>query len=107
MKTRQEYEAILAAATERTFQTSFELRKSGRQISAVKSRDPNSGGTSESSIADRLAHREDVLTVGELAKLLKISDQSIYRMISAGQVPAIAIRGIFRFDAQEIARWLR
>ena len=50
----------------------------------------------------------ELLTVGELAKKLKIHKHSIYRLISKKTIPHFKIPGVgIRFDPDEIEKWAR
>jgi excisionase family DNA binding protein len=67
----------------------------------------NSERGNEPSIADQIERMTHVLTVGELAALLQVSDQTIYRMIGDQTIPFFLVRGSYRFDPRQIAAWLR
>lgn len=48
------------------------------------------------------------LKVGEVAELLGVSRQTVYRMAAAGRIPCVVIsRRIIRFDADAISDWLQ
>ncbi len=46
------------------------------------------------------------LTVAELAEYLKISRSMIYRLLKRGELPGFKIGSDWRFNAEEIDRWL-
>ena len=46
------------------------------------------------------------LTVTELAQYLKISRSMIYRLLKRGELPGFKIGSDWRFNAEEIDRWL-
>ena len=49
----------------------------------------------------------DILTVRETAKLLKISEATIYRMVEKKEIPYIRVgEKIIRFRRSDIDRWL-
>jgi excisionase family DNA binding protein len=47
-----------------------------------------------------------VLTVNELSDYLKVHPSTIYRLLKAGQLPAFRIGSDWRFNVEEIERWL-
>jgi excisionase family DNA binding protein len=49
----------------------------------------------------------ELLTVNELAELLKISRNKVVLMARRGEIPAISVGGKLRFDADEIEKWLK
>jgi excisionase family DNA binding protein len=58
-------------------------------------------------IADRIERMPHALAVRELAIILQVSDQTIYRMIADQAIPFFLVRGSYRFDPKQIAEWLR
>ena len=49
---------------------------------------------------------EGLLTVKELAKLLRLSRQTIYKMLEEGSIPALRMGSQWRFDRDTIEAWL-
>lgn len=47
-----------------------------------------------------------VLTVDEVASLLKLTRVTIYRMAKAGDIPALKVGKVWRFPEEEIEAWL-
>ena len=47
-----------------------------------------------------------LLTVNETADRLRISQMTLYRLIRAGEVPAMRIGNQLRVDEQELAQYL-
>jgi len=47
-----------------------------------------------------------LLTVNELANLLRLDIQTVYRKVKKGEVPSIRIGGAIRFKSEEIDRWM-
>jgi excisionase family DNA binding protein len=47
-----------------------------------------------------------VLTVNELSDYLKVHPTTIYRLLKAGQLPGFRIGSDWRFNVEEIERWL-
>jgi excisionase family DNA binding protein len=48
-----------------------------------------------------------VMTVMELAALLKVSRASVYRAIKKGRLPAFKIGSDWRFNVEQIEAWMR
>lgn len=48
-----------------------------------------------------------VYTAHEVAKLLKVSDKTLYRVIQAGELPVIWVRGQIRITAQALDEYLK
>jgi len=64
-------------------------------------------GTIPASIVDRIERVTHALNVRELKAILRVSDQTIYRMIADHAIPVFLLRGCYRFDPKKIAEWLR
>ncbi|HJU09244.1 MAG TPA: helix-turn-helix domain-containing protein [Candidatus Binataceae bacterium] len=47
-----------------------------------------------------------VLTVNELSDYLKVHPSTIYRLLKTRQLPAFRIGSDWRFNIEEIERWL-
>jgi len=45
-------------------------------------------------------------TTSEVAGLLRVKRQTVYKWICEGKIPSIAIGGITLFDEQEIDDWI-
>jgi excisionase family DNA binding protein len=46
------------------------------------------------------------LTVGEVARVLRISTMTVYRLINAGQLPAVRIGRSFRLRQEDLDRYV-
>ena len=46
------------------------------------------------------------LTVGEVARTLRVSTMTVYRLINAGQLPAVRIGRSFRLREEDLDRYL-
>jgi excisionase family DNA binding protein len=57
-------------------------------------------------LADRLEQLPGLLTVAQLAALLGVHPQTIYKDVSANRIPYVRYRGV-RFDPVYIAQSLR
>jgi len=49
----------------------------------------------------------NLLDVEDLAKYLKLQKQTIYNWLNQRKISGIKIGGVWRFDKQEIDKWLK
>jgi excisionase family DNA binding protein len=49
---------------------------------------------------------DEVLTIKEVAALLKLAEKTVYAMANAGEVPAFRVRGQWRIKRDELDRWI-
>lgn len=49
---------------------------------------------------------DEVLTIREVAALLKLAEKTVYAMANAGELPAFKIRGQWRIRRTELERWM-
>lgn len=49
---------------------------------------------------------DEILTMLEVADLLKINEETAYKLASAGKIPGFKVGGSWRFERKEIARWI-
>ncbi|MEO6326473.1 MAG: helix-turn-helix domain-containing protein [Thermoanaerobaculia bacterium] len=49
---------------------------------------------------------DEVLTIKEVAALLKLAEKTVYAMAQAGEIPAFKIRGQWRIKRTELDRWM-
>ena len=59
------------------------------------------------SLDDALRRHRRLLTVAELANALSMSPKTLYSQAKRGRIPAKTIFGSVRFDAVEIADWMK
>ena len=50
---------------------------------------------------------DEILTIREVAELLKINEKTTYKLASAGKIPSFKVGGSWRFQRQEIANWIK
>jgi excisionase family DNA binding protein len=50
---------------------------------------------------------ENLMTVKEVAALLRVSPQTLYKMLEQGSIPAVKIGSQWRFDREKIKDWLK
>jgi excisionase family DNA binding protein len=53
-----------------------------------------------------IAMPDEVLTIKEVAALLKLADKTVYAMAQAGEIPAFKIRGQWRIKRAELDQWI-
>jgi excisionase family DNA binding protein len=49
---------------------------------------------------------DEVLTIREVADLLKIGDKTAYTMAQAGELPGFKVRGQWRFRRSDLDSWI-
>lgn len=50
--------------------------------------------------------RAEILTIPEVAKLLKIAEKTVYTMVQKAQLPAFKVRGQWRFKRVDLDEWI-
>jgi excisionase family DNA binding protein len=58
-------------------------------------------------LIELLEKRTGAMKVSEVAKVLGVSPQQIYKMAASGTIPSFRISGAIRFDPGEVADWLK
>ena len=48
-----------------------------------------------------------IMTIGEVADYLKVTERTIYRQAGAKQIPAFKLGGSWRFSKADIDGWIR
>ncbi len=49
---------------------------------------------------------ESILTLPEVAGLLKVAEKTVYTMAQRGQLPAFKVRGQWRFKRSDLDQWI-
>lgn len=49
---------------------------------------------------------DEVLTIKEVAALLKLAEKTVYSMAQQGEIPAFKVRGQWRIRRSELDRWI-
>lgn len=49
---------------------------------------------------------DEILTVVEVARLLKVADKTVYTMAQNAELPCFKVRGQWRFRRQDIDGWI-
>ena len=50
--------------------------------------------------------KRKVLTIPEVSEYLRVSRQTIYRMLKRGDIPAFRIGGDWRFNVEDLGHWI-
>ena len=48
-----------------------------------------------------------IMTIGEVADYLKVTERTIYRLLSAKRLPGFKVGGSWRFKMVDIDRWIK
>jgi excisionase family DNA binding protein len=59
------------------------------------------------SLVEIIKEKREALRVRDLAQLLGVSQQQIYKMAANGEIPSFRVANAVRFDPHEIAVWLK
>ena len=49
---------------------------------------------------------DEILTLPEVAQLLKVADKTVYTMAQRGEIPAFKVRGQWRFKRTDLDQWI-
>jgi len=49
---------------------------------------------------------DEILTLKEVAQLLKVAEKTVYTMAQKKELPAFKVRGQWRFRREDIDRWI-
>jgi excisionase family DNA binding protein len=49
---------------------------------------------------------DNLLTVKEVSALLRVSAQTLYKMLEQGRIPALRVGNQWRFERQKVMEWL-
>lgn len=58
-------------------------------------------------VIQTLESKECALKASELAKLLGVTRQHIYKMAAGGSLPSFRVGAAVRFDPKQVAEWLK
>jgi excisionase family DNA binding protein len=59
------------------------------------------------SLVEVVREKQEALRVRDLAQLLGVSSQQIYKMAARGEIPSFKVANAFRFDPHQTADWLK
>jgi excisionase family DNA binding protein len=49
---------------------------------------------------------DEILTLAEVAQMLKVADKTVYTMAQRGEIPAFKVRGQWRFKRDDLDQWI-
>jgi len=49
---------------------------------------------------------DEILTIREVAALLKLAEKTVYSMAQQGEIPAFKVRGQWRIRRADLDRWI-
>jgi excisionase family DNA binding protein len=49
---------------------------------------------------------DEIMTLLDVARLLKVADKTVYTMAQKAQLPAFKVRGQWRFKRIDLDRWI-
>lgn len=49
---------------------------------------------------------ENLMTLREVARMLRLSRQTLYKMLKEGSIPAVKIGSQWRFEREQVRTWL-
>lgn len=58
-------------------------------------------------LIELIEEKTEALRVRDVAQILDVSAQQVYKMAAKGQIPSFRIATAVRFDPEEFAAWLR
>ena len=61
----------------------------------------------EESQAKSPAMKDDILTVRDVAEMLKLAEKTAYSLLPDGEIPGFKVGGSWRFRKTEIDRWIK
>ena len=50
--------------------------------------------------------QDEILTLPEVAQLLKVAEKTVYTMAQKGELPAFKVRGQWRFKRVDLDQWI-
>lgn len=59
------------------------------------------------SLVEVVREKQEAMRVRDVAQLLGVSPQQIYKMVAKGEIPSFKVANAIRFDPHETAEWLR
>lgn len=67
---------------------------------------PSPAASQPPDAVDQLLHSDRLLTAKEVARLLSISEKTVYSYVSKGLMPYYKIQSSVRFRAKDLSLWL-
>jgi excisionase family DNA binding protein len=93
------------ASLKRCFKWHAFVKRSGAYID--ESQNSNGPHIYRMKLIEMLDKRTEALKVAEVAKIMGVTPQHIYKMAAAGEIPCFRVKGAVRFWPSELAEWIR
>jgi excisionase family DNA binding protein len=58
-------------------------------------------------LVELVENRTEALRVRDVAPILGVSIQQVYKMAASGQIPSFRVASSVRFDPEDVATWLK
>jgi excisionase family DNA binding protein len=49
---------------------------------------------------------DDILTIREVAEFLKLTEKTVYRLVSEDKLPGFKVGGSWRFAREDLVKWI-
>ncbi|MDD3288781.1 MAG: helix-turn-helix domain-containing protein [Alphaproteobacteria bacterium] len=50
--------------------------------------------------------KDNVLTVRDVAEMLKLAEKTVYSLVADGEIPGFKVGGSWRFSRKELENWI-
>jgi len=50
--------------------------------------------------------KDDILTVRDVAEMLKLAEKTVYSLVADGDIPGFKVGGSWRFSRKELEKWV-
>jgi len=50
--------------------------------------------------------KDDILTIKDVAEMLKLTEKTAYRLVSDREIPGFKVGGSWRFSRKELEKWI-
>ena len=50
--------------------------------------------------------KDDILTIREVAKMLKLAEKTVYSLVADNDIPGFKVGGSWRFSRKELEKWV-
>jgi len=50
--------------------------------------------------------KDDILTIREVAKMLKLAEKTVYSLVADNDIPGFKVGGSWRFSRKDLEKWV-
>jgi excisionase family DNA binding protein len=50
--------------------------------------------------------KDDILTIREVAEMLKLAEKTVYSLVADGDIPGFKVGGSWRFSRKKLEKWV-